>query len=192
MVDVTETGAAAGTRRRFMAPRVFPASEVLKSDVRNAAGEDLGEVHEIMLDVATGRIAYAVLAYGGVLGVGEKFFAIPWDMFAQVPGEDYWILNLTREELDRAPGFDRDHWPMTEEVEWYLEEGRPPERAREEPMEPFRSRHIIGLEEPERYPEERRAPEGRVTTRYIPVQKTEYVPVQTVETEAERARRERR
>ncbi|MDI6877721.1 MAG: PRC-barrel domain-containing protein, partial [Methanomicrobiales archaeon] len=151
----------------------------------NAAGEDLGEVHEIMLDVATGRIAYAVLAYGGVLGMGEKLFAVPWERFAQVPGEDYWILDVSKEDLDRAKGFDRDHWPMTEEVEWYLEEGGTAERGRE--PEPYRSSQIIGLEESGRVAEERRPP-ARVTTRYVPVQRTEYVPVQTIETE----RRERR
>lgn len=183
MAGGTETGAAAGTRRRFMAPRVFPASEVLKSDVRNAAGENLGEIEEVMLDVATGRVAYAVLSYGGVLGIGEKFFAIPWERFAQVPGEDYWILDLTKEELDRAPGFDPDHWPMTEEVEWYLEEGGTAERGREVEPEPYRSRQIVGLEEPEHAAEGRRAPPARVTTRYVPVQRTEYVPVQTIETE---------
>ncbi len=58
--------------------RVLSASTLTGDRVRNAAGEDLGKVEEIMLDVPGGRIAYAVLSFGGMLGIGDKLFAVPW------------------------------------------------------------------------------------------------------------------
>ena len=57
---------------------VLAASTIAGDRVRNGAGEDLGKIEEIMLDVPTGRIAYAVISFGGFLGIGDKLFAVPW------------------------------------------------------------------------------------------------------------------
>lgn len=59
--------------------RVLSASSLSGDGVRNSAGEDLGKIEDIMLDVPTGRVAYAVLSFGGFLGMGNKLFAIPWE-----------------------------------------------------------------------------------------------------------------
>lgn len=58
--------------------RVLAASTLAGDKVRNAVGEDLGKIDEIMIDIPTGRIAYAVLSFGGILRMGNKLFAVPW------------------------------------------------------------------------------------------------------------------
>lgn len=86
--------------------------------VRNAAGEDLGEIEDIMIDLDTGRIAYAVLSFGGILGMGDKLFAIPWEALQLAREEHKFILNVSKDMLEKAPGFDKDNWPDTSDPEW--------------------------------------------------------------------------
>jgi sporulation protein YlmC with PRC-barrel domain len=99
-------------------PEVMDADTLIGDSVVNAAGEDLGEVKAIMLDVASGRIAYAVLSFGGFLGMGNKLFAIPWSALTLDAGEKRFILNIEKERLDNAPGFDKDHWPAMADASW--------------------------------------------------------------------------
>jgi len=93
--------------------------------VRNKQGEDLGELHEMVIDLKTGRIRYAVLQHGGVLGIGDKLFAIPWEAFTYIDSEgdeaDYFVLNVPRQRLDNAPGFDQDNWPDFADPKWSKE-----------------------------------------------------------------------
>jgi sporulation protein YlmC with PRC-barrel domain len=91
--------------------RVLSSSTLRGDRVRNSAGEDLGKIEEIMVDVPTGRIAYAVLSFGGFLGMGSKLFAVPWQALALDLREHEFILNVDRKLLENAPGFDRDNWP---------------------------------------------------------------------------------
>lgn len=64
-----------------------------------------------MIDTTSGKVAYGVLSFGGVLGMGNKLFAVPWDALT-VDGEDKClVLNVSKERLKDAPGFDKDHWP---------------------------------------------------------------------------------
>lgn len=91
--------------------RVMSAGTLADDRVRNSAGEDLGKIEEIMIDVPTGKVAYAVLSFGGFLGIGDKLFAIPWHALTLNEKDHEFILNVDRERLDKAPGFDKDHWP---------------------------------------------------------------------------------
>jgi sporulation protein YlmC with PRC-barrel domain len=100
------------------APRVMRSSTIVGSAVRNLKGDDLGKIQELMIDVATGRIAYAVLAYGGFLGMGDKLFAIPWEALMAKSDERQFVLDLDEETLKTAPGFDRDHYPTTADTNW--------------------------------------------------------------------------
>ena len=59
-------------------PRLMGANTLDGNDVYNKQDDDLGDIKEIMLDMTTGRVAYAVLAFGGFLGMGDKLFAVPW------------------------------------------------------------------------------------------------------------------
>jgi hypothetical protein len=86
--------------------------------VRNAAGDDLGKIEEIMLDVPSGRIAYAVLSFGGFLGMGNKLFAVPWNALTLDEAEHEFILNVDKETLENAPGFDKDNWPDMSDPTW--------------------------------------------------------------------------
>jgi sporulation protein YlmC with PRC-barrel domain len=91
--------------------RVLGATTLTGDRVRNAAGDDLGKVHEIMLDVARGRLAYAVLSFGGFLGIGDKLFAVPWSAMTFDQQAHEFVLDVPREVLESAPGFDKDNWP---------------------------------------------------------------------------------
>ena len=77
----------------------------------NLAGEQLGTLEHVMLDVVTGRIAYGVLARGGVLGLGARLFAVPWPALVLDVERQCFVLDVALERLRRAPGFDREHWP---------------------------------------------------------------------------------
>ncbi len=90
---------------------VMSASTLIGDAVVNAQGEDLGKVEEIMLHVPSGRIAYAVLSFGGFLGMGNKLFAVPWDALTLDEVEHEFILNIDKRTLEEAPGFDKDNWP---------------------------------------------------------------------------------
>ncbi len=91
--------------------RVLAASTITGDRVRNTDGEDLGKIESIMLDLQSGKVAYAVLSFGGFLGIGNKLFAVPWSALKVDEGEHEFILNVSREKLDKAPGFDKDNWP---------------------------------------------------------------------------------
>lgn len=120
---VPKTGGAAIIRSEHSdssgpGPEIMDADTLIGDSVVNAAGEDLGEVKAIMLDVQSGRIAYAVLSFGGFLGMGNKLFAIPWSALTLDAGEKRFILNIAKERLDNAPGFDKDHWPSMADASW--------------------------------------------------------------------------
>jgi sporulation protein YlmC with PRC-barrel domain len=91
--------------------RVMSAGTLAGDRVRNSAGEDLGKIEEIMLDVPTGRVAYAVLSFGGFLGMGNKLFAVPWQALTLDEREHEFLLNVDKQQLENAPGFDKDNWP---------------------------------------------------------------------------------
>ena len=92
-------------------PQFLSASTLTGDDVKNPQGESLGDLKDIMIDTTTGKVAYAVLSYGGVLGMGDKLFAVPWSAL-KVDGDDKClILNVSKKRLEDAPGFDKDHWP---------------------------------------------------------------------------------
>jgi sporulation protein YlmC with PRC-barrel domain len=98
--------------------RVLAASTLEGDNVRNSAGEDLGTVDEIMIDIPSGKIAYAVLSFGGVLGMGNKLFAVPWSVLKVDEDEKCFILDLEKKTLEGAPGFDKSNWPDMADTGW--------------------------------------------------------------------------
>jgi len=98
--------------------RVMSAGTLAGDRVRNAAGDDLGKIEEIMLDVPSGRVAYAVLSFGGFLGMGNKLFAVPWNALTIDEAEHQFILNVDKQVLESAPGFDKDNWPDMADPSW--------------------------------------------------------------------------
>lgn len=101
--------------------RALSASTLIGDDVVNTAGEDLGNVEEIMLDINSGRVVYAVLSFGGFLGLGDKYFAVPWDALTLDTESHAFVLDVDRETLENAPGFDKDNWPETGDNTWLVE-----------------------------------------------------------------------
>jgi hypothetical protein len=98
------------------------AADTLEGDdLVNTAGHKLGELEHIMIDVPTGRVAYAVLSFGGFLGLGDKLFAIPWRALRIDPPNHRFILDVDKEMLEGAPGFDKDHWPSMADEQWARE-----------------------------------------------------------------------
>lgn len=92
----------------------FLSASALKGDkVVNRAGEDLGQVEDFMIDLENGRIAYAVLSFGGFLGMGNKLFAIPWQALKLELYEHAFILDVNKEILEKAEGFEKGKWPLT-------------------------------------------------------------------------------
>jgi hypothetical protein len=94
------------------------ANTLLGNDVYNQQDEDLGDIKEIMLDVADGRISYAVLSHGGMLGMGEKLFAIPWAALTLDTDKKRFTMDVSKDRLEKAPGFDKDHWPDMSDTNW--------------------------------------------------------------------------
>ncbi len=92
--------------------------EVIGVDVKNPADENLGEICEVMLDKTSGKVAYAVLDCGSFLGMGGKLFALPWNAISYDPNKECFILNVDKEKLKNAPGFDKDHWPDMADRNW--------------------------------------------------------------------------
>lgn len=91
----------------------------LKGDkARNPEGEELGQIEEIVIDLNRGRVAYVVLASGGFLGMGDKYFAVPWDMLTVDTENKEVVVNVAKEVLEQAPGFDKDNWPDPSDHTW--------------------------------------------------------------------------
>lgn len=99
-------------------PEVLSATSIIGDSVRNLQDEDLGDIEELMINVQDGTIAYAVLSFGGIAGLGDKLFAIPWKALQLRPEEHAFVLDLKKDKLEDAPGFDKDNWPNMADVSW--------------------------------------------------------------------------
>ena len=118
------SGVQEATRRDARATLRGPGAFVMScatlvSDViENGRGEELGKLEHVMLDVPAGRVAYAIVARGGVLGLGARLFAIPWEAFSLDEKRGCLVLEMDRERLEKAPCFDHDHWPSMGDAQW--------------------------------------------------------------------------
>lgn len=99
-------------------PFLMGANTLIGNAVYNLAEEHLGEIKEIMLDTVSGRVAYAVLSHGGVLGVGDKLFAVPWNALRLDTANKRFLLEADKERLKNAPGFNKDAWPRMADRHW--------------------------------------------------------------------------
>jgi|SRR3990172_1142875 len=104
--------------RRGPGPELMGASTLIGDRVRNKKDEELGEIKEIMLDMRTGEVSYAVLSYGGFLGMGDKLFAVPWDALTLDAKNEGFTLDVDKKRLQDAPGFDKSKWPDMSDPSW--------------------------------------------------------------------------
>ena len=116
--DRDKYGMYKDTRSTGPGPALMGADTLIGDSVVNAQEEDLGDIKEIMLDMQTGQVAYAVLAFGGFLGMGEKLFAVPWQALHLDTVNKRMVLNVDKERLKSAPGFDKDAWPDMSDLSW--------------------------------------------------------------------------
>ena|ERR1700679_2563430 len=95
------------------------ASKLIGESVINQQNEDLGNIRELVIDAQSGRLAYAVLSFGGFLGMGTKLFAMPWGAFEFSATKNKLVLNVDKEKLKSAPGFEKDaKWPDFSDRAW--------------------------------------------------------------------------
>ena len=99
-------------------PELMGADTLLGEEVYNSQNERLGDIKEFMLDMRSGKVAYAVLSFGGFLGMGEKLFAVPWSALTLDTSNKRFVLNINKERLESAPGFDADRWPDMADPTW--------------------------------------------------------------------------
>ncbi|ADJ29394.1 PRC-barrel domain-containing protein [Nitrosococcus watsonii] len=99
-------------------PYLMTANSLENNEVYNLEGEELGKIKDIMIDVPKGRIAYAVLSFGGILGMGDKLFAVPWNALTLDANEKCFVLRVNKEVLENDPGFDKDNWPSMADQRW--------------------------------------------------------------------------
>jgi len=99
----------------------FKGSDIIGAKVENRQGENLGEISDLSVDPKTGRVDFAVVSHGGVLGIGDKYVAVPLNAFAVKTDKDgkfdRLVLNMSKDKLAKAPNFDKDRWPDRPEVE---------------------------------------------------------------------------
>ena len=131
-IDVNSSGLHVdiGTGKTENSPAAVPVAKVkdlIGVEVLNPNHETLGKIEDLVLDPASGKIRYAVLSFGGFLGMGDKLFAVPWDELKLISKgttsagtikEDHYVLNVSKEALKNAPGFDSNHWPDFAKPNW--------------------------------------------------------------------------
>ncbi|WP_084545878.1 PRC-barrel domain-containing protein [Cupriavidus malaysiensis] len=113
--EITGSGVGEGPGPDVMAASTLEGNKVYASD-----GVDIGSIAEIMLDVRSGRIAYAVLSTGGFLGIGDKLHALPWSSLTLDTDAKCFRIHQPSEAIKNAPGFDKNHWPAMAQSEWGL------------------------------------------------------------------------
>jgi sporulation protein YlmC with PRC-barrel domain len=91
--------------------RVLKASEMIGMNVENTEGKALGDIRDLVIDPEDGSVQYAVLEFGGFAGVGDKYFAVPWEALQLDQEHKKIALDVSKKDLKDAPGFDKDHWP---------------------------------------------------------------------------------
>jgi len=99
-------------------PKLMGANTLIGDNVHNAQDEHLGDIKEIMLDTRTGKVAYAVLSFGGVFTIGEKLFAVPWGALKLDTVNKRFVLNIEKDGFKNAHGFDSNNWPDMADQSW--------------------------------------------------------------------------
>jgi len=100
--------------------RFVPSSRLEQYDVVNKKGDDMGQVQTFVMDMREGLIAFALVSFGGFLGISDKWFAIPWAALKWHPETMKFILDMPEKILKDAPGMDKDKW--LEEIDKWQEE----------------------------------------------------------------------
>lgn len=98
--------------------RILSSSSLISDPVKNPEGDKIADVKDVMIDLSTGRIAYLVVAYGGFMHVGDKYFAVPFAAVRVDQDDHAVVIDLDEDVLSTAPGFDKDVWPDFSSLDW--------------------------------------------------------------------------
>jgi len=99
-------------------PELMGAHTLTGGHVHNLQNEHLGVIKEFMIDMRSGAIAYAVMSSSRFLGLGGKLFAVPWQALTLDPAHQRFTMDVSKETIAQAPGFDTDHWPDMADGRW--------------------------------------------------------------------------
>jgi sporulation protein YlmC with PRC-barrel domain len=116
--DARIVGSNRRTTRGGPGPDVMAARTLEGDRVLTLDGDDIGRVADIMLDVRSGRIAYAVVSAAGQPGIGDKLLAVPWNVLVLDAERQCFVLPVATERVREAPGFDRNRWPAMADPDW--------------------------------------------------------------------------
>ena len=115
----SEAGTAPGGPPKAVQDRhMYRASKIIGATVRDRQERKIGEIKDLLLDSRRGEIAYAVVNFGGVMGVGSKYHPIPWRALSPSDDGRSYVLQADRETIGMAPGFDRGNWPDLSDERW--------------------------------------------------------------------------
>ncbi len=109
--STTENASAQATTTNLDSYRCFKATKLLGKTVKNREDKDLGTIEDLVINMNTGDVRYAVLSFGGPLGVGDDWYAIPLRELRPDADDDDLVANLDRERLEGSKKFARDTWP---------------------------------------------------------------------------------
>jgi len=115
---VANTESSADAPEKDGTINAFMVEKIIGSKVRNMNGEDLGTIEDIVIDIDTGRVLYAVVHYGGFLGIGGKLFPVPWQSLAPLPAEGIFFLDISKAKLKDAPGYEKENLPNMGDTHW--------------------------------------------------------------------------
>ena len=101
-----------------MKPQILSSSTLTGQKVYNLKDENIGDIKDLMIDLDNAEIAYAVISFGGFMGIGDKLFAMPLKAFQFSDNDDTIRLDISKEKLENAPSFDKDNWPKTDDNEF--------------------------------------------------------------------------
>ena len=101
-----------------MKSRILSSSTITGQKVHNLKDENIGNIKDLMIDLNNAEIAYAVMSFGGFMGIGDKLFAMPLKAFQFSDNDDTIRLDISKEKLENAPSFDKDNWPKTDDNEF--------------------------------------------------------------------------
>lgn len=115
MIDQTNTSEIVGQDADIdETQRLISSSKVEGTNVYNLEGAHIGSVDSFMVDKLSGKVSYAVMSFGGFLGIGERYHPLPWDALDYDPTAGGYVVNITREQLEGGPTFARDEDPWAD------------------------------------------------------------------------------
>ena len=96
---------ATTTTNKSETSNLIGSDKVEGTDVYGAGGESVGTIERVMIDKISGKVAYAVMSFGGFMGIGEDYYPVPWSQLTYDTSLGGYRTNITKEQLDRAPKY---------------------------------------------------------------------------------------